>query len=124
MKHLRLNKILHDENLIRGNVVPIEKKHAYILEDKAHKRDPAHIMKRMNERHITDDQVQRYVDNAVVCVSQFKGTRLVYYSEEGVTMLPSTSDYDDIEWISKTVCSKHDFDENTEKIIKEARRYV
>lgn len=124
LSHLKINQALHDQNLIRGKVVPVERKHAYILEDTSHKRDPAHIMKRMNERHITDDQVQSFVDNAVLCVSQFKGTRLVYYSDEGVTVLTRTSDYENIEWIVKTTWSKHDFDEGTENILKEAKKYV
>lgn len=124
LSHLKLDQALHDQNLIRGKVIPVERKHAYILEDISHKRDPAHIMKRMNERHITDDQVQSFVDNAVLCVSQFKGTRLVYYSDDGVAVLTRTSDYEDVEWIAKTTWSKHDFDEGTEKILKEAKKYV
>lgn len=124
LKHYRLNETLHKEKLIKGNVVPIENKHAYILDDISYKKDPAHIMKRMNERNITSDQVQSYVDDAVFCVSQFKGTRLVYYSDEGVTVLTKTNDYDDTEWIAKTVWSKYDFDETTDKIMREARNYV
>lgn len=81
-------------------------------------------MKRMNERNITSDQVQSYVDNAVFCISQFKGKRLVYCSDEGVTVLTETNDYDETEWIAKTVWSKYDFDEKTEKIMREARNYV
>lgn len=124
MSHYKLNEALHSKKLIRGNVIPVEKKQVYILEDVSYKRDPAHIMKRMNKRHITDDQVQSYVDNAVLCISQFNGTRRVYYSDDGVTVLTKTSDYGDIEWIAKTTWSKHDFDENTERILKEAKKYV
>lgn len=124
MPHYKLNEALHSQGLIKGKVVPAERKHAYILEDLSHKRDPAHIMKRMQERQITDDMVQSYVDNAVFCASQFKGTRLVYYSDEGVTVLTRTSAYEGVEWIAKTAWSKHDFDENTEKILKEAKKHV
>lgn len=124
LKHYRLNEALHKEKLIKGNVVPVENKHAYILEDISYKKDSAHIMKRMKERNISSEQVQSYVDSAVFCVSQFKGTRLVYYSDKGVTVLTKTNDYDDTEWIVKTVWSKYDFDETTDKILKEARNYV
>lgn len=124
LSHYKLNETLHSQKLIRGKVVPVEKKHAYILEDVSHKRDPAHIMKRMKERQITDDMVQSYVDNAMFCVSQFNGTRLVYYSDEGVTVLTKTNDYEDIEWIAKTTWSKYDFGENTDRILKEAKKYV
>jgi SPP1 gp7 family putative phage head morphogenesis protein len=109
---------------VKGTVrVPsLPSQRAYILEDKAVKRDPAHIMKRMLERHITDDDVQSYVDNALFSVTQFKGTRRVFYSKEGVTVLTRTKDYPNVEWIAKTTWSKYDFDEYTERMIKEAVR--
>ena len=124
IKHYRLNVILHKEKLIKGNVIPVENKHAYVLEDVSYKKDPAHIMKRMNERNITSEQVQDYVDKATFCVSQFNGTRRVYYSNDGVTVLTKTSDYDDVEWIAKTTWSKYDFDENTDKIFEVVQKYV
>lgn len=120
--HLRLNETLHQKNLIRGKVVPAVHNPAYILKDKASKREPEHIMKRMLERNITDDQVQEYVDTALFSVLHYDGTRLAYYSEKGVTVLTKTQDYDDIEWIAKTVWSKNDFDDNTDMIIKEAKK--
>lgn len=75
-------------------------------------------MRRMKERNITDDQVQRNIDNAVICISQYNETRLLYYSTEGATVLTKTNDYDDIEWIAKTTWLKNDFDENSEIIVK------
>lgn len=93
--------------------------HAYILEDKASKKDPAHIMKRMKERQITDDDVQNFVDTALFSVDQFKGTRRVFYSLDGVTVLTKSDAYKNVEWIAKTTWSKYDFDEKTEKLIRE-----
>lgn len=122
--HYRLNEALHEKGLIKGKVVPVEKKQAYILADLAHKREPEHIMKRMLERQITSDEVQGYIDDALFCVSQFKGTRLTYYAENGVAVLTQTSDYDDVEWIAKTAWSKADFNEGTDTIMMEARKYV
>lgn len=124
MKHYKLDKFIHENKVVKGSVVPIELHHAYILEDKASKKDPSHIMKRMKERNITDDQVQQNVDNAVICISQYQGTRLLYYSTEGATVLTKTKDYDDVEWIAKTTWSKVDFDENSEIIVREALKYV
>lgn len=118
--HYRLNKRLKQEKLIRGYVVPAEKRQAYILEDLS-SRDPAHVMKRMSERNITDDQVQEYVDTALFAVLHYNDTRLAYYSVQGVTVLTKTEDYGDTEWIVKTVWSKSDFDENTDKILEVAR---
>ena len=69
------NREIREGRLIKGHVTPIVNRKAYILEDKAIKRDPAHIMKCMNERLITSDEVQAYVDNAIVCISQYKETR-------------------------------------------------
>ena len=124
--HYRLDKALHEQRLImpKAYVVPTEHKNAYILEDLAHKKDPAHIMKRMLERNITDDQVQKYVDTAIFSLSHYNDTRLAYYSTDGVTVLTKTSDYDGIEWITKTSWSKADFDETTDIILKEAKKYA
>lgn len=107
---------------VKGTVrVPaLPPQQAYILEDLSVKRDPAHIMKRMTERHITDDMVQSYVDNALFSVTQFGGARRVFYSSEGVTVLTKTEDYPGVDWIAKTTWSKYDFDEMTESIVKEA----
>lgn len=123
--HYRLNKALHEKKLVmpKAYVVPARKKPAYILEDLSHKKDPAHIMKRMKERKITDDQVQEYVDSALFALSHYSDTRLAYYSQRGVTVLTRTSDYDGIEWITKTTWSRNDFDETTDLIIKEAKKY-
>lgn len=124
--HYRLDKTLHEQKLImpKAYVVPAEYKKAYVLEDLAHKKDPAHIMKRMLERNITDDQVQSYVDTAIFSLMHYNDTRLAYYSREGVTVLTKTLDYDGIEWITKTTWSKADFDETTDRILKEAKKYA
>lgn len=122
--HYRLNKVLHNNKLImpKAYVVPAEKRNTYILEDLAYKKDPAHIMKRMLERNITDDQVKEYVDKALFALSHYNDTRLAYYSAEGVTVLTKTKDYETIDWIVKTTWSKHDFDEITNRIIEEAKK--
>lgn len=119
--HYRLNKVLNQEKLIRGYVVPAEKRQAYILEDLS-SRDPAHVMKRMLERNITDDQVQEFVDTALFAVLHYNDTRLAYYSTKSVTVLTKTEDYSEIDWIVKTAWSKSDFDENTDRILKEAKK--
>ncbi|MCR5635882.1 MAG: phage head morphogenesis protein [Clostridiales bacterium] len=110
---------------IRGSIrVPaLPSQHAYILEDKSSKRDPAHIMHRMFERNISADNVQNYIDNALFSVKQYKGTRRVFYSKEGVTVLTYTQDYDGIDWIAKTTWSKYDFEETVEKAIQEAIKH-
>lgn len=54
---------------------------AYILADTGTK-EPAHIMTRMLERNITDDEVKKYVDNARFAILQFNGTRKLYITPE------------------------------------------
>lgn len=101
-------------------VPPLQPQPVHILEDKASKRDPAHIMHRMEERGLTAENMQSYVDNALFSVSQFKGTRRVFYSAEGVTVLTRTNDYEGIDWIAKTAWNRSEFDEIAENAIKEA----
>lgn len=101
-------------------VPPLQPQPVHILEDKASKRDPAHIMHRMEERGLTAENLQSYVDNALFSVSQFKGTRRVFYSAEGVTVLTRTNDYEGIDWIAKTAWNRSEFDEIAENAIKEA----
>ena len=103
----------------KGVVLPPGKVSSYILEDSAAK-DPAHIMKRMKERHITDDDVHDYVNNALVMFDQWKGTRKAFYSSEGVTVVTKHDDG----WIAKTAMGKSDFDEDAEKILEVVKKYV
>ena len=71
------------------------------------------------ERNLTSDGIQSYVDTALFSSTQFNGTRRVFYSSNGVTVLTRTKDYDGIEWIVKTAWDKTDFDEVMEAAIKE-----
>ena len=120
-KDYELNKRLKAEKLITGVVAPYKWERANILEDLSTKRDPAHIMKRMLERHITDDDVQKFIDNALFMENQWSGTRRVYYSEKGITVLTKTEDYPGIEWIAKTTWNESDFDDRTLKIFEVAK---
>ena len=117
-----LQNELKRAGLIKGNVVPYHPMKSVILPDLSSK-DPNHIMKRMMERHISDDDIQSFVDEALFCEQQFKGTRLVFYSSKGVTVLSKTSDYPSESWITKTTWAYADFDENTDMIIEVAKKY-
>ncbi len=108
---------------IPGKEVPIQHLRAYVLEDIGRKQ-PSHIMQRMLERGITSDDVQSYVDTALLCVSQFNGQRLLYISENGATVLTKTSQYPGIEWIAKTVWSKNDFSERFEMLVERLKNHV
>ena len=108
---------LKEEGIKQGVSLPAKPKKAYILPDG--KRDPAHIMKRMLERHITDDEVRGYVDNAKVMFSQWGGQRQMFITQDGVAVLTQSGD----EWIFKTAWSKADFDEETLKILEVMSKY-
>ena len=123
VSHFQAYREIRERNLVKGHVVPIEPHRATILADLSSKRDPAHIMNRMLERHITDDEVQSYVDNALICLRQFNGTRLVYCAEEGVTVLTATNDYSNVDWIAKSAYKKCDFDDAILKLLEVAKKY-
>lgn len=121
--HYQANKEIESQKLNKGIVVPIVRHQAPSVADLSARKDQSHIMKRMAERGIADDEVRGFVNDAKICISQFKGTRLVYYSDNGVTVLTKSTDYAPLEWIAKTTWGKADFDENTEKIIEIGERY-
>lgn len=124
LENYRVYTVLRDKGLLpKGHIVPTQACKVYILAD-AGKKNSAHIMERMLERNIASEAVQSYVDNSILCVSMFQGTRKVFYSEDGVTVLTQTSAYQGIDWIAKTTWSKSDFDDNTTEIIKEVKRII
>lgn len=100
-----------------GVCLPAKKKTAYILPEG--KRDPNHIMKRMLERHITDDELRKFVDDAKVMFVQWGGKRQMFINGEGVAVLTRSGD----DWIFKTAWKKDDFDEETLKILEVMRKY-
>ncbi len=93
---------------------------AYILPDTDSKREPYHIMRRMKERNIADDEVRRFKDEAIIAMSQWNGKRIEYYSSDGVCIISKTS----TNWVYKTAWKREDFDETTEKILEVCRKYV
>lgn len=124
IEFVKIDRELTKNNIRVGYATSYVNKRAYILEDTSDKKDPAHIMKRMAERNITDDDIQSFVDNACVVFEQRNGNRLAYYSESGVTVLMKTTDYPNIDWIAKTTWDKSDFDEQSIKILEVAKKYV
>ena len=99
-----------------GNPLPPQKKQAFILPEGKH--DPYHIMHRMMERKITDDDIRSYMNNARCMFSQWGGKRQVFYSSSGVCVITKNGD----DWIYKTAWNKTDFDENTDTILEVIRK--
>jgi len=116
--HYNIYQELKAQGIRRGQVLPPEEIVPYILADGAR---PYHAMQRMQERSVTDDEVRRYVSEADVMFSQWKGARIMYVSSEGVTIVEKNAAGD---WIVKTTWSRLDFDEEMEAIIKAVKKYV
>lgn len=95
--------------------LPPQKKRAYILPSGKH--DPYHIMHRMVERGITDDDLRGYIDNAKVMLVQWGGARQVFAGEKGWCVVTKSGD----NWMFRTAWTAEDFDEGTEKIMEAIR---
>ncbi len=119
IQHYDIYHELRAKGFKPGVVLPPQKMSSYILADHG-SRDPYHIMKRMVERNITDDEVHSFVNDALVMVNQWKETRKVFYSVNGVTVITKAAD----DWIAKTVWSKADFDEQTQTILEVIMKHV
>ena len=102
----------------KGVVLPAEKKQAFILPEG--RSDPYHIMHRMLERHISDDDVRGYMENAKVMFIQWNGRRQMFFSNKGVSVIAKVGD----EWIYKTTWNETDFDEDALKIVEVINKHV
>jgi hypothetical protein len=116
--HYRIYNDLKSQGIRNGQVVPAERVAAYIIP--ADKR-PYHAMQRMLERHITDDDVRAYITNADTMLSQWKGDRRLYITDQGATVIGKNTNGD---WIVMTTWSKREFDEVSDAIIRTVKKYV
>lgn len=96
----------------KGLLLPKVEKQAFILPEG--KRDSHHIMKRMLERNITDDDVRSYMKNAKAMFVQWGGRRQLFVGDEGMVLITKQES----EWIYRTVWSKYDYDETSENIME------
>lgn len=103
---------LKELGINKGILLPPVQKQAFILPEG--KKDPYHIMKRMIERDITDDNARLIMKNAKAMFVQWGGQRQRFISNDGMCVITKSGN----EWIYKTVWSKYDFDEEAEKIME------
>lgn len=96
----------------KGIVLPPVQKQAYILPSGKH--DPYHIMHRMMERSITDDNLRDYMHDAKIMLVQWGGKRQRFVSEAGMCVVTKDND----KWIFKTAWTKNDYDEEADKILE------
>lgn len=111
-KYFDVQETLKEQGIDKGIALPPQQKHAYILSSGKH--DPYHIMHRMKERGITDDEVRSYVTDAKVMFVQWGGQRQMFVSEDGISVITKESD----DWIYKTAWKKSDNDEETDRIME------
>ncbi|EOS33894.1 hypothetical protein C808_05364 [Lachnospiraceae bacterium M18-1] len=103
---------LKELGIKKGLLLPPVQKQAFIIPEG--KRDSYHIMNRMFERNITDDDVRSYMQNAKAMFLQWGGQRQLFVSDNGMCLVLKQND----EWIYKTAWSKYEFDEDSEKIVE------
>ena len=109
----KVQQELKKQGLIKNAVVlPPVKKQAYILPEG--KRDPYHIMHRMIERNITDDNLREYMSEAKIMISQWGGTRQRFVSEKGMCVIAKVKE----DWIFKTAWKNIDYDESSNKMLE------
>jgi len=101
-----------------GVPLPTVPKRAFILPEG--RRDPAHIMSRMLERNISDDDVRSFMTNSKCMFTQWGGSRQAFYSDAGVSVITKSGD----SWIFKTAWTKADYDEDTIKILEVIDKHV
>ena len=111
-KYYDAGKRLEKLGIKKGLLLPKVEKQAFILPEGKH--DPYHIMKRMLERNITDDDVRSYMRNAKAMFVQWGGKRQLFISDGGMVLITKQGE----EWIYKTVWSKYDYDEESVKIME------
>ena len=96
----------------KGLLLPPIQKQAFILPEGGH--DPYHIMHRMLERHITDDEVRGYMKDAKAMFVQWRGQRQLFAGDRGMCLITKQGD----QWVYKTVWSKDDYDGESEAIME------
>ncbi len=96
----------------KGIVLPPVQKQVALLP--SGKRDPFHIMHRMIERHITDDDLRSFMQNARCMIVQWGGQRQMFISNRGISVIHKEGDI----WKFKTAWDYHDFDTETDTIME------
>lgn len=96
-----------------------EKVKGYALKDDEAKKDKNHLFDRMLERNITSDELQEYVDNALVMFNQWNGKRKLFISEKGASVVMLRGD----KWIFKTGMKYTDYGDNYMAILEVLKRW-
>lgn len=101
----------------KGILLPPVPKQAFILPEGKH--DPYHIMNRMLERQISDDDIRSYIKNAKAMFVQWGGKRQLFCSAQGCSAVVKSGE----DWIYKTAWKRADFDDEIVKILEALRKH-
>ena len=99
---------LRDSGIIRikGTVIKPEWQEIRALNE--------HTLMRMNQRGITEEDSQSFIDNSIIAFKQRLGAQHAYYSEKGFTAISTDGGVGSTGWL----------DENGRLIIKEAKKIL
>lgn len=103
---------LKELGIKRGVPLPPSNKQAFILPEGKH--DPYHIMHRMIERNLTDDDLRGYIKNARCVFIQWGGQRQMFVGDEGTCVITKSGE----DWLFKTAWSKDNYDEESDAIME------
>lgn len=101
----------------KGMLLPPVTKQAFILPEGKH--DPYHIMHRMRERNIADDDIRNYMKNAKCMFVQWGGKRQLFCSAQGCSVVVNSGE----DWIYKTAWKREDYDDETVKILEVLKKH-
>lgn len=93
-----------------GVVLPPVQKQAFILPTGTY--DPYHIINRMMDRGITDDELRSYIRDAKIMVVQWGGRRQLFIGKKGMCLIVK----DGNDWKFRTAWKAHDCDESSDYI--------
>lgn len=100
-----------------GVPLPPVLKQAFILPEGKH--DPYHVMRRMLERGITDDNMRSYMADAKCMFVQWNGKRQRFVSKKGMVVVTKNGN----DWIYKTAWKKEDYGAEADKIMEVLKKY-
>ena len=106
----KINEEISNNHIINDNIGIAEKPEPVDIKS-YHK----HALKRMEERHITKEDAQSFVDTSLIAFNQ--NTAEAYYSSSGVSVVRKS----DSQLI--TTFGENDFDDSAKEIIKVANKH-
>lgn len=103
---------MKDKGIRRGVLLPPVREQAFILPEGTN--DPYHIMHRMVERNIMDDDLRGYIKDARCMFVQWGGQRQMFIGDNGTCVITKVGE----DWLFKTAWSKDNYDEEFDTIME------